>query len=72
MTFFRLIIYYDVLPPLHANYHHEIMYAKFNLTILYPPSYKQPVWHYQLVNTDPITQAIKLFDWEKIFLLFIY
>ena len=43
----------------------QIIFSKFNLTIFYPATYKQLVWHYQQSNTYLIKQAIKLFDWEK-------
>ena len=55
----------DVHPSLHPNCHHQIVFAKFNLTIFYPAPYKQLVWHYQQTNTDFIKRAIELFDWEK-------
>ena len=53
-----------VHPSLHPNCHHQIVLAKFNLTVFYPPPYKRLVW-YQQANTDLIKRAIELFDWEK-------
>ena len=35
---------------LHENCHHQIIHAKFNVKIYYPPPYKQETWHYQKVN----------------------
>ena len=52
-------------PSLHLNCHHQIVFAKFNLTNFYHPPYKRLVWHYQQANTDLIKQAIELFDWAK-------
>ena len=54
-----------VHPPLHPNCQHQIVVAKFNLTIFYPPPYKRLVWHYQQANTGLIKRVISLFDWEK-------
>ena len=54
-----------VHPSLHSNCHHQIIFAKFNLFIFYPPPYKRLVWHYQQANTDLIKRAIEMFDWEK-------
>ena len=58
-------MHYGVHPSLHLNYHHQIAFAKFNLTIFYLPSYKQLIWHYQQANSDLIKWAIGLFDCEK-------
>ena len=38
---------------LHPNCHHQIIYSKFNLEVIYPPSYAFEVWHYQ--NSNVIT-----------------
>ena len=46
---------------LHANCHHHITFAKFNLKIHYPPPYEREVWHYQKANVDQIRQAISEF-----------
>ena len=65
----NLVIHSGVHPSLHPNCHHQIIFAKFNLFIFYPPLYKRLVWHYQQANTDYIKWAIELFDWEKVFLI---
>ena len=36
----NLVMHSGVYPSLHPNCHHQIVFAKFNLTILYPPPYK--------------------------------
>ena len=61
----NLVMHSGVHPSLHPNCHHQIVFAKFNLTVFYPPPYKRLVWHYQQANTDLIKRAIELFDWEK-------
>ena len=40
-------------PSLHPNCHHQIIYAKFNLEVLYPPPYTREVWDYKDSN-DPL------------------
>ena len=57
----------DVHSSLHASCHHQITYAKFNLSVIYPPPYEREVWHYKLGNSDYIQRAIANFDREKAF-----
>ena len=52
---------------LHSNCHHQIIHAKFNLKISYPPPYEQVVWHYQDANNDLIHRLISQFNWERAF-----
>ena len=54
-------------PSLHPNCHHQIIYAKFNLAVFYPPPYTREVWHYQDLNVDLIRQSIIEFDWDRAF-----
>ena len=56
-----------VHPSLHPNSHHQIISAKFNFKIYYPPPYLREVWHYKEANADLIKQAISNFNWEKAF-----
>ena len=63
----NLLIESGVHPSLHSNCHHQIVFAKFNLDIVYPPPYEREIWHYQKANIDLIKRAINSFDWEKAF-----
>ena len=63
-----LIIESGVNPSLHLNCHHQIIFAKFNLEVVYPPSYVQEVWHYKDANTELIRRAINEFNWQRAFL----
>ena len=56
-----------VHPSLHPNSHHQIIFAKFNLEIIFPPPYFREVWHYQDGNTDLIRRPINIFDWDRAF-----
>ena len=49
-------------PSLHPNCHNQIIYAKFNLEVLYPQPYPREVWHYQDSNVDLIRRSINEFD----------
>ena len=35
---------------LNPNCHHQIIFAKFDLRIFYPPPYERNVWHYKQTN----------------------
>ena len=54
-------------PSHHPNCHHQIIYAKFNLEVLYPPPYTREVWHHQDSNVDLIRRSINEFDWDRAF-----
>ena len=41
----NLLIECGVHPSLHPNCHHQIIFAKFNLDIVYPPPYEREIWH---------------------------
>ena len=64
----NLIIESGVHPSLHPNCHHQIVYAKFNLLIHFPPPYSREVWHYKDANTELIKRPIEKFDWQRPFL----
>ena len=59
----NVVIDSGVHASLHANYHHQIIYAKFDLKIIYPPPYDRTVWHFKHTNSDHIKRAIDIFDW---------
>ena len=52
---------------LHPNCHHQIIYTKFNLEVIYPPRCAREVWHYQDSNFDLIRRSINEFDWDRAF-----
>ena len=56
-----------VHPSLHPNSHHQIIFAKFNLEIIFPSPYFRDVWHYQDGNTDLIRRPIDMFDSDRAF-----
>ena len=50
---------------LYPNCHHQIIFAKFDLRIFYPPPYERNVWHYKQANIELIRRAIDNFDWNR-------
>ena len=55
-------------PSLHANCHHQIVYAKLDLKIHYPPPYEREVWHFRKADINLIRRATNESNWEKAFL----
>ena len=50
----NLVMNSGVHSSLHPNCHHQIIHAKFNLKIFYPPPYERIVWQYQDDNNDDL------------------
>ena len=58
-----------VQSSIHSNFHHQLVFAKFDLSIYYPPPYERTVWYYNRPNADIIKRAIDLFNWDKALLI---
>ena len=52
---------------LHPNCHRQIMHAKLNLKIFYPPPYERAAWHYRDANNDLMQRPISQLNWERAF-----
>ena len=63
----NLIMDAGVHPSLHSKRHHQVIYAKVNLQIEYPPPYTREIWDYGKARFDLINKAIENFDWNKLF-----
>ena len=61
----NLVMESGVQPSLHPNCQHQLVFAKFDLSIYYPPPYERTVRYYNRVNADLIRRAIDLLDWDK-------
>ena len=61
----NLVMDSDVRSSLHPNCHHQLVFAKFDLSIYYPPPYERTEWYYNRANADLIQRASDLFDWDK-------
>ena len=55
----------DVHSSLHSNCQLQIIYARFNLKIYYPPPYEREIWYYKKADIELIQQAIREFNWER-------
>ena len=51
----------------HRNCHHQILFTKLNLPIVYPPPCLREMWHSREANTGLIRRAIIEFNWERAF-----
>ena len=63
----NLAVESGVHSSLHPNCHHQIVFAKINLKICYPPSYERKIWHYEKANADLIRRSIDQFSWDNRF-----
>ena len=54
-------------PSLHPNCHHNIIFCKINLKIIYPPPYRRLAWDFKRANISSIRKAIKMVDWQFTF-----
>ena len=64
----NLVVESGVHSSLHPNCDHQIVFAKFNLQIYYPPLYPWEIWFYKQANTELIRRAITDFNWHRAFL----
>ena len=46
---------------------YQIIFAKFNLKVHYPPPYEREVWHFMKANTGHIKRVINVFPWKRSF-----
>ena len=56
-----------VYPSLHPKCHHQIVFAKLNLNVEYPPLYERLIWDYKNADIPSINRAIEIFDWGNSF-----
>ena len=61
----NLVMESGVYSSLHPSCHDQIIFAKFNLSILYPSPYERTVWSYEKANPELIRRAINEFDWTR-------
>ena len=50
----NLVMHFGVHSSIHPNSHHQVVFAKYSLSIFYAPPYNRLVWHYQQVITNHI------------------
>ena len=57
----NLVMSFGIHSSLHQNCHHQLIFAKFNLKIHYPPAYEREAWHFKKANMGHIKRAINGF-----------
>ena len=62
-----MVVNSGIFPSIHQSCHHQIVFAKVNLKIFYPPPYTRSIWDYSNANHEAINNAFDGFDWEKAF-----
>ena len=56
-----------VYPSLHSNCHRQIIYAKIDFNIYFPPPYERQVWHYSRADIENIRLSIDNINWIMTF-----
>ena len=51
----------------HQNWRHQIVFAKFNWKICYPPPYEREVWYLTKKSFDHNKKVINSLEWERSF-----
>ena len=58
----NMVVESGIHSSLHSSCHHQIVFAKFNLKICYPPPYSREVWHFKEAKTNLIGRALNDFN----------
>ena len=61
----NLVMESGVHSSLNTNCHHQVVFEKFNLSILYPPPYERTVWFYEKADPELIRRAVNEFAWIR-------
>ena len=61
----NLVVESGVQSSLHQNCHHQIVFSRFSLKVVFLPPYEREVWHFKKAYVDYIRKAINGFQWEK-------
>ena len=61
----NLVMESGVHSSLHPNCHHQVVFSKSNLSILFPLPYERTVWFYEKANPELIRRAINKSDWIR-------
>ena len=54
-----------VYASIHPHCHHQILLAKFNLKVFYPPPYERTMWDFSQAKSARIKRAVNLFHWKS-------
>ena len=64
---YTYVIASSVCLCLQTKQNHQIVFAKLNLKVPYPPPYEREVWHFKKAKTDHIKKVINGFFWDTSF-----
>ena len=59
----NLVMNSGVHSSLHPNCHRQVIHAKFNLKIVYPPPFERVAWHYQDANNPTVHKKELFLTW---------
>ena len=54
----NLLVGNGVFPSLYVKCHHQIIFSKFNLNVVYPPPYQRLLWDYKKAYIDCIRKSL--------------
>ena len=63
----HLVMESVVHSSLSSTCHHDIVFAKLNLKVKYPPLYEHVCWDYSRTGKVSINWAINAIEWEELF-----
>ena len=63
----HLVMESVVHSSLSSTCHHDIVFAKLNLKVEYPPLYEHVFWDYSRTGKVSINRAINAIEWEQLF-----
>ena len=53
-----------VFRSLYVKCHHQIIFSKFNLNVIYLPLYQRLIWDYKKANVDCIRTFLNSVEWD--------
>ena len=59
----NLVMNSGIHSSLHPNCHRQVIHAKFNLKIVYPPPFERVAWHYQDANNPTVHKKELFLTW---------
>ena len=59
----NLVVESGVFPSFYVKSHHQIIFSKLNLDVVYPP-YQRLIWDYKKANVDCIRKSLNSVDWD--------
>ena len=64
----NLVCNSGVLPSLFSTCKHQLVYARLNFQIPFPPAYKRKIWDFSRADFASIREAMNKINWDRAFL----